>query len=254
MSKTKTYILLITCIIAEIIILIIDKAFFNFFTAILVAVISLVNLMALLLHRFIPEIKGIKVLFIYLANLIAFFYLGDAFGVSYFNNAYVIHYIAIGVAVGVLCCIIETKVLKHKINFKSFIVTIICSGLLLLTMLSFVNVRLDFNDKNIITATVTDKSASSNRSLKYSLEITAKNDEYKDLTVGVDYKKSKDTNIGDNIDITCQKGLFGVEYYYYDNTKDKDFYYDFWSFFGVIVDDDDEFHSYVDSIEKKDFD
>ena len=110
MSKTKTYILLITCIIAEIIILIIDKAFFNFFTAILVAVISLVNLMALLLHRFIPEIKGIKVLFIYLANLIAFFYLGDAFGVSYFNNAYVIHYTAIGVAVGALCCIIETKV------------------------------------------------------------------------------------------------------------------------------------------------
>ncbi|MGN0461326.1 MAG: hypothetical protein ACI4HZ_02665, partial [Ruminococcus sp.] len=247
MSKTKTYILLITCIIAEIIILIIDKSFLNIFTGILVTVISLVNLLALLFYRLIPEIKGVKVLFIYLANLITFFYLGDAFGVSYFNNTYVIHYIAMGVAVGALCCIIETKVLKHKINLKNFIVTIICSGLLLLSMLSFVNVRLDFSDKKIITATVTDKSASSNRSLKYSLEITAKNDEYKDLTFGVDYKKSKGTNIGDSIDITCQKGLFGVEYYYYDNIKDKDFYYDFWSFFGVIVDDDDEFHSYVDS-------
>lgn len=254
MSKTKTHILIITCIIAEIIILIIDKYFFNIFTGILVTVISLVNLLALLFYRLIPEIKGGKVLFIYLANLITFFYLGDAFGVSYFNNAYVIHYIAMGVAVGVLCCIIEAKILKHKINLKNFIVTIICSGLLLLAMLSFVNVRLDFSDKNIITATVTDKSASSNRSLQYSLEITAQNDEYKDLTFGVDYKKSKGTNIGDSIDITCQKGLFGVEYYYYDNTNNKDFYYDFWSFLGIIVDDDDEFHSYVDSIEKKDFD
>ena len=206
--------------------------------------------MALLFYRLIPEIKGVKLLFLYLANLITFLYLGDAIGVSYFNNTYLIHYIAIGVAVGALSCIIGTKVLKHKVNFGNFIVTIICSGLLLLEMLSFINVRLDFSDKSIITATVTDKSASTNRSLKYSLEITAQNDEYKDLTFGVDYKKSKGTNIGDSIDITYQKGLLGVEYYYYDNTKNKDFYYDFGSFFGVIMDDGDEFHSYVDSIDK----
>lgn len=45
--------------------------------------------------------------------------------------------------------------------------------------------------------------------------------------------------LGDSIDITCQNSLFGIEYYYCDNIEDKDFYYDFWLFLGIIVDDDD---------------
>lgn len=249
MSKPKIYILFIIYIVAEIIILVIDIAVYNIFTGILITVISLINLSALLFYRFVSEIKNFKVLLIYLANLITLFYFDFAYEVSYFNTNS-IHYIAIGIAIGTLCCFIEIKILKHKINLKNFIVTIICSGFLLCSILSFVNVRLDFSDKKIITVTVTDKSASSLH-LLYNLEITAKSDKYKELTFGVDLKKSKETTIGDSIDITCRKGVFGEEYYYYDNFRFKDFYYDFWSFLGIQYEDcDDEFFAYINSIDK----
>lgn len=249
MSKPKIYILFIIYIFAEILILIMDIAFYNIFTGILITVTFILNLSTLFFYKFIPEIKGIKILFIYLANLITLFYFCFAYEVSYFNtNA--VHYAAIGVTIGTLCCFIETKILKQTINLKNFIVMVICSGFSLCLMLSFANVRLDFSDKKIITATVMDKSANSLH-LLYSLEITAKSDEYEELTFGVDLKKSKETNIGDSIDITCRKGLFGEEYYYYDNIKFKDFYYDFWSFLGIqYADDNDEFFTYINSIDK----
>jgi hypothetical protein len=248
MTNKKTYAILITYLIFEIAIVIIDIIFFNFTTGILLTIISVINLLALLFYRFFPEIKGLKLLFIYLANLIVFFYFTDSYEVSYFDS-YAIYYVTIGIAIGTLFSIIDAKIFKHNVYFKNCIIPIICSGILMCVILSFVNVRLDFSNNKTITATVTDKSShKSSYEFLYSLDITAKNDNYEELTFGVDYKKSKETNIGDSINISYKNGLFGEKYYYCNNIRFKDFYYDFWSFIGISVDDDDEFHSYIESI------
>lgn len=246
MTNRKLYTILITYIIFEIAIVILDMIFFNFTTGILLTIISVINLLALLFYRFFPKIKGFKLLLIYLSNLIVFCYFTNSYEVSYFKS-YLIYYVTIGVTIGVLSCIIDAKFVKHKVNFKNYIIPIICSGILMCVILSFVNIRLDINDKKMISATVTDKSSSSLR-LLYSLDITAKSDNYEELTVGVDYKKSKETSIGDSINISYKNGLLGEKYYYYDDIRFKDFYYDFWSFIGIEFENDDEFYSYINSI------